>query len=488
MQAGERALTPPPLEEGEEGEMSGEAAGDESTGTVTDGIVRPQPLTVPLPPGVEVAPIPMMQNLKGVPPSSPSSSKPNASFSTKGEGLLRTLCAAASVPPSMRVQLAMLLLNRWSTDLDVIDPDPTDGSTLLHALAATGALPLPSRDRLGAGDHDPTALRAAAAATLQLCELLLDAGASVNSASHKGNSPLHVACAASVRLPLINALLRARADVNALNVRREAPLHLLAVSSAFESTAAVQALLGAGAKLGLRDSRLETPLHKAVLCGNVPLACELVRAGASLNIVNAAGQTPLDLASWQGAAQRVQLLEAISHPPLWVPDHVSALCMLCREPFTATRRRHHCRHCGTTVCGTCSARRAPIAKFAIKEPVRLCSTCHPIVLATDAPTLPVVPDNDAPRTVRLVNELSSTSAEPGGPTLSTNPWADQAAQAWKTSLARDAGDGRRPFALSNEGSGDEYSGENGAGRGHTTSAGGEVGGALFRRGSERRTR
>jgi len=488
MQAGERALTPPPLEEGEEGEMSGEAAGDESTGTITDGIVRPQPLTVPLPPGVEVAPIPMMQNLKGVPPSSPSSSKPNASFSTKGEGLLRTLCAAASVPPSMRVQLAMLLLNRWSTDLDVIDPDPTDGSTLLHALAATGALPLPSRDRLGAGDHDPTALRAAAAATLQLCELLLDAGASVNSASHKGNSPLHVACAASVRLPLINALLRARADVNALNVRREAPLHLLAVSSAFESTAAVQALLGAGAKLGLRDSRLETPLHKAVLCGNVPLACELVRAGASLNIVNAAGQTPLDLASWQGAAQRVQLLEAISHPPLWVPDHVSALCMLCREPFTATRRRHHCRHCGTTVCGTCSARRAPIAKFAIKEPVRLCSTCHPIVLATDAPTLPVVPDNDAPRTVRLVNELSSTSAEPGGPTLSTNPWADQAAQAWKTSLARDAGDGRRPFALSNEGSGDEYSGENGAGRGHTTSAGGEVGGALFRRGSERKTR
>jgi hypothetical protein len=291
-----------------------------------------------------------------------------------------------------------------------------------------------------------------------------------------------------VRLPLINALLRARADVNALNVRREAPLHLLAVSSAFESTAAVQALLGAGAKLGLRDSRLETPLHKAVLCGNVPLACELVRAGASLNIVNAAGQTPLDLASWQGAAQRVQLLEAISHPPLWVPDHVSALCMLCREPFTATRRRHHCRHCGTTVCGACSARRAPIAKFAIKEPVRLCSTCHPIVLATDAPTLPEVPDNDAPRTVRLVNELSSSSTEPGGPTLSTNPWADQAAQAWKTSLARDAGDGRRPFALSNEGSGDEYSGENGAGRGHTTSAGGEVGGALFRRGSERKTR
>ena len=495
MQAGERALTPPPLEEGEEGEMSGEAAGDERTGTITDGIVRPQPLTVPRPPGDEVAPIPMMQNLKGVPPSLPSGSKPNASFSTKGEGLLRTLCAAASVPPSMRVQLAMLLLNRWSTDLDVIDPDPTDGSTLLHALAATGALPLPSRDRLGAGDHDPTALRAAAAATLQLCELLLDAGASVNSASHKGNSPLHVACAASVRLPLINALLRARADVNALNVRREAPLHLLAVSSAFESAAAVQALLGAGAKLGLRDSRLETPLHKAVLCGNVPLACELVRAGASLNIVNAAGQTPLDLASWQGAAQRVQLLEAISHPPLWVPDHVSALCMLCREPFTATRRRHHCRHCGTTVCGACSARRAPIAKFAIKEPVRLCSTCHPIVLATDAPTLPVVPDNDAPRTVRLVNELSSASAVPGGPTLSTNPWADQApcradqaAQAWKTSLARDEGDGRRPFALSNEESGDEDSGENGAGRGHTTSASGEVGGALFRRGSERKTR
>ena len=41
---------------------------------------------------------------------------------------------------------------------------------------------------------------------------------------------------------------------------------------------------------GLRDTpRLETALHKAVLFGNLPLACELVRAGSSLNVVNSSG-------------------------------------------------------------------------------------------------------------------------------------------------------------------------------------------------------
>ena len=44
----------------------------------------------------------------------------------------------------------------------------------------------------------------------------------------------------------------------------------LQVSSAFEATAAAHALLEAGAKLGLRDSRLETPLHKVGFLYSAP--------------------------------------------------------------------------------------------------------------------------------------------------------------------------------------------------------------------------
>ena len=238
-------------------------------------------------PDAGAAPIPMMHNVKAPISASPPAGSPTAIYSTKGEGLLRTLCAAAAVPPPTRgasphpplgpprspplrllplpsrrahpecrpsrvfpaVALAKLLLHRWSADLDVVDPDPTDGSTLLHALAATAALPLASRSPMapppaadgssltvpppassGGLEYDPTAAREAAAAALQLVELVITAGAEVSAGSHKGNTPLHVACAASVRLPLIALLLRSRAEVNALNVRKEAPLHLLAVS------------------------------------------------------------------------------------------------------------------------------------------------------------------------------------------------------------------------------------------------------------------
>lgn len=41
-------------------------------------------------------------------------------------------------------------------------------------------------------------------------------------------------------------------------------------------------------------------------------------------------------------------------------------CQLCKERFTLTRRRHHCRACGGVFCSTCSARQvllSPAAMF-----------------------------------------------------------------------------------------------------------------------------
>ena len=54
------------------------------------------------------------------------------------------------------------------------------------------------------------------------------------------------------------------------------------------------------------------------------------------------GRTVLDLVSGGqsvvGSQAAARLLEAITLPPLWVPDDAAAACMLCRSPFTARRR------------------------------------------------------------------------------------------------------------------------------------------------------
>jgi ankyrin repeat protein len=362
-------------------------------------------------PAVSEVPIPMMHNVKATAPVATSALAPHAPMTTRGEGLLRGLCAAATVPPATRVWLAELLLSKWGSaeQLEVEDADPTDGSTIIHLLVAIGALPLapstpsmsastaagasaltaaPAADGAAAPEVDPAASRSAAAATVRLLGLLIEAGASVNAMSHKSNTPLHVACATSVRLPVIELLVHARADVNAMNARKETPLHLLAVSSSFESTQASSLLIRSGAKLGARDARLETPLHKAVICGNLSLACELVRAGSSLNVLNGTRQTALDIVALQGMAQRERLLEAITTPPLWVPDELSIACMLCRTAFTARKRRHHCRHCGCTVCHECSPHKSTIAKFSMLKPVRCCILCTPLVASAEPLLLP----------------------------------------------------------------------------------------------------
>lgn len=180
------------------------------------------------------------------------------------------------MPPSTRVGLVELLLREWSAStssapLEIDDCDPTDGSTLLHALVASATLPYQPPDQpcppantsarstlgadaaLGAAagaaalsseltrasfgtlEEPPSVHREASEAIVQLAEMLVGAGARVNATSHAGNTPLHVACAAGPRMSILEPLVAARADVNALNRQRESPLHLLAVSPALEA-------------------------------------------------------------------------------------------------------------------------------------------------------------------------------------------------------------------------------------------------------------
>ena len=111
----------------------------------------------------------------------------------------------------------------------------------------------------------------------------LQAGAGPDLPSHSGNTPLHVACAAGARLPLLRLLTHARADVHARNCRDETPLHLLAMSAAFEAGVAVAHLLECGGRVGARDERGDTPLHRAAAKGRTAVIPMLTRAGADIN-------------------------------------------------------------------------------------------------------------------------------------------------------------------------------------------------------------
>ncbi len=136
---------------------------------------------------------------------------------------------------------------------------------------------------------------ASAAGNLPIVASLLRLGADANTQDSGGHTPLYCAgneCPGGG--PVVKALVQAGAKVDACaGVKRCTALHMAARRDHVE---AAQALLECGANIEARDSLGETPLRRAVNCGQTRVAALLLSKGADPHSVGSKGLTPLSAA------------------------------------------------------------------------------------------------------------------------------------------------------------------------------------------------
>ncbi|XP_062539640.1 rab GTPase-binding effector protein 1 isoform X2 [Armigeres subalbatus] len=67
----------------------------------------------------------------------------------------------------------------------------------------------------------------------------------------------------------------------------------------------------------------------------------------------------------------------------WQEEEDVDQCPNCRKEFTVTRRKQHCRHCGTIYCQTCLTKTVPTGPN--RRQARVCDVCHTLLVQDTAP-------------------------------------------------------------------------------------------------------
>ncbi|MBN3314395.1 RUFY1 protein, partial [Atractosteus spatula] len=62
----------------------------------------------------------------------------------------------------------------------------------------------------------------------------------------------------------------------------------------------------------------------------------------------------------------------------WLKDDEATQCKQCQKEFSISRRKHHCRNCGDIYCNSCSSNELALPSY--PRPVRVCDTCHTLLL------------------------------------------------------------------------------------------------------------
>ncbi|XP_022237468.1 serine/threonine-protein phosphatase 6 regulatory ankyrin repeat subunit A-like [Limulus polyphemus] len=124
---------------------------------------------------------------------------------------------------------------------------------------------------------------------VEMVQLLLKWGCSINQYDPTGQTPLHIA-ASHGRICMVDLLLKNRANVKAVTNYGHTALHLAAQQPSLEI---VKMLVEAGSDLERMDHDGRTPLGCACIQGNARIVEYLVAQGAKVNIKDTMGNSPL---------------------------------------------------------------------------------------------------------------------------------------------------------------------------------------------------
>ena len=169
---------------------------------------------------------------------------------------------------------------------------------------------IPVTTDINANDSD-TGLNAMAYAVenhnQEMVQVLLSAGATLNTATRDGRTPL-MYLNNEATSGFVRGLIAAGADVNARDGSGETVLMSAAISCKFE---VFKELVAAGAKLDVKDDRDNTILMRAVGNEDPEVARFLIEAGVSLDARNVNGESALTFAAQSGkGATLKQLIKA----------------------------------------------------------------------------------------------------------------------------------------------------------------------------------
>ncbi|MBN3305352.1 ZDH13 Palmitoyltransferase, partial [Amia calva] len=166
-------------------------------------------------------------------------------------------------------------------------------------------------DQLG-GDLNSTPLHwAIRQGHLPMVVLLLRVGADPMLVDGEGFSSVHLAVLFQ-HMPIIAYMLAKGQDVDAPDLNGQTPLMLAAQK--IIGPEPTRFLLKCNASVNAVDKvHRNTPLHCAVLAGNVDAAHILLEAGASLDMQNAKGHTPIDLAHQVHSPLLIHILNQIKN-------------------------------------------------------------------------------------------------------------------------------------------------------------------------------
>ena len=101
-----------------------------------------------------------------------------------------------------------------------------------------------------------------------------------------------------------------------------------------------------------------------------------------------------------------------SMAPIWQEDSEVKACTLCNTGFTLTKRRHHCRICGSVVCNSCSLSRLVHSG----KPKRACARCVETVQQSKLGTL----EHDTAEAFASRDSGEDTDTTPNGTLLHTS--------------------------------------------------------------------